>query len=99
MFNPMTTTLNPSLEATVQRRADELNAARPLDPETSQPIGATVTAQEVLNSNVNAIVQSWEDAYRAEDIRALATVGEEIVAATPAKQAAAIAAALAEVRA
>lgn len=94
----MTTTLNPSLESTVQRRADEINAARPLDPETQEPIGASTTAQAVLDSNLNALVQSWADAYRADDIRALTTVGEEIVAATPAKQAAAIAAALAEVR-
>lgn len=93
----MTTTLNPSLESTVQRRAAEINAARPLDID-SNPIGQATTAQAVLDDNLNAIVQSWADAYRAADLRQLTTVGEEILSATPEKQAAAIAAALAEVR-
>lgn len=94
----MTSTLNPSLESTVQRRANDLNAARPLDKDTGLPLGDAVTAQQVLDDSLNAMVGSWAAAYRADDVRKLAAVGEEIVAASPEKQAAAIAAALAEIR-
>jgi hypothetical protein len=74
----MTITTLPELDAVAQRRADELNAARPLDTE-GQPVGDAVTASSVLTDNVNAILLSWQQAQDAAD-RAVLASNERLLA-------------------
>lgn len=58
MTTTYTVTATPLLAYSLQKMADETNAARPLDGE-GQPIGPAITAQGYLQSRVTEMLQDY----------------------------------------
>lgn len=81
--------LTPEQRALVQAKVDSHNAANPADQ---------LTAESMLDGIALRQVAAWEAEDLAVRRAAMIPVADEILAASPEKQAAAIAAALNEIR-
>lgn len=66
----MNITLDPPLEAAAERFTADLNAKRPKDA-NGDFIDPPQTVEQVVTANLNAVVQSWSDAYASADKTAL----------------------------
>lgn len=89
----MNLTINSKFDGVLQRHADKINAARPLDA-NKQPIGDAITAEQAGILLVEANLQSLLDAENDEKRRLMIPASDAILAAAADKTTEEVAAAV-----